>query len=169
MSNQDPMKILHVNVINESNNELPKYESIQAAGMDARANLQGIHIKQLYNAYRSGDDVVLCPGGRVLIPTGIHVKLLPGYELQVRPRSGLALKNGITVLNTPGTVDADYRGDIGVILINHGTENFTIHHGDRIAQFVVTEVKHVGWIPVDSFDDEFIDRNSEGFGTTGVK
>lgn len=100
------MKILHVEVVNNSNNELPKYETFDAAGMDARANINGVHIKHLYNAYRAGDDVVLLPGGRALIPTGIHVALPRGYELRVQPRSGLALKNGITVLNTPGCVDS---------------------------------------------------------------
>lgn len=100
------MTILHVEVVNNSNNELPKYETFDAAGMDARANISGIHIKHLYNAYRAGDDVVLLPGGRALIPTGLHVALPRGYELRVQPRSGLALKNGITVLNTPGCVDS---------------------------------------------------------------
>ena len=108
---------MKIRIINKSNNPLPKYETSQAAGMDVRAFL-------------SEGPVTLAPGKRVLIPTGLYIQLPDGYECQVRPRSGLAIKKGITVLNSPGTIDADYRGEIGIILINHGSETFTISSGD---------------------------------------
>lgn len=167
MNTNDPMHILHVRVVNTSNNPLPKYETFGAAGMDLRANLEGVTLKHLYGAYRAGDKVVITPGGRVLIPTGIHIKLHPGYEAQVRPRSGLALKHGISIVNSPGTIDSDYVGDIGVVLINQGSENFTVEHGDRIAQLVIAKHETVSWIEVDELEET--DRISDGFGTTGVQ
>lgn len=165
MDMNNPMHILHVRVVNKSDNPLPKYETTGAAGMDVRADIKGRTFKHLYNAYHTDDEVTILPGGRVLIPTGIHVQLPSGYELQVRPRSGLALKNGISIVNSPGTVDSDYTGDIGVILINHGTENFTVKHGDRIAQFVFAKYSTVSWSEVDELEET--ERNPEGFGTTG--
>ena len=117
-------EVLNIKIINSSTNPLPAYETALSAGMDVRAYLQ--------------QPLTIAPGERALIPTGLRVELPEGYEMQMRPRSGLALKRGITLLNSPGTIDADYRGDIGVILINHSSEPFTINNGDRIAQMVVT-------------------------------
>ncbi len=132
---------------------LPAYESAGAAGMDLRAALPG-------------GGITLAPrGGRALVPTGIAIALPPGYEAQVRPRSGLALKHGVTVLNTPGTVDADYRGEVGVILINHGTEPFAIAHGDRIAQLVLASVARGHWQERETLPETA--RGAGGFGSTG--
>lgn len=125
----DPIK---VRVINKSNNPLPKYETEESAGMDVRA-------------YLPGGPVALPPGGRALIPTGLYIQLPHGYECQVRPRGGLAIKQGVTILNTPGTIDADYRGEIGIIIINHSVETFTIESGMRIAQLVFKEYSQVAW------------------------
>ena len=134
---------------------LPEYATPQSAGMDLRAALEG--------------PVVLEPGARMLIPTGLHIELPPGYEAQVRPRSGLAYKHGLTVLNSPGTIDADYRGDIGVILINHGQAAFTIEPGERIAQLVVASYSKVEWAPVqDTAALAVSERGSGGFGHTGT-
>jgi dUTP pyrophosphatase len=130
---------------------LPSYATADSAGMDLIAAV--------------ADAVVLEPGGRALIPTGIAVALPPGFEAQVRPRSGLALKFGVTTLNAPGTIDADYRGEIGVILINHGREPVTISRGDRIAQLVVAPVTRVHWDERDSLDGTV--RGSGGFGSSG--
>lgn len=142
-----------VNVVNSSSNDLPEYSTLGSAGMDLRASLS--------------DSVVLNPGERKLIPTGLKLALPVGYELQVRPRSGLALKYGITVLNSPGTVDSDYRGDVGVILINLGSEPFTINHGDRIAQAVISKYEVIKWNLVESLDET--ERGSGGFGHSGVE
>lgn len=142
---------MRINIINKSNNVLPEYGTINAAGMDLRANI--------------GKDVILCPGGRTIIPTGLFIELPMGFEAQVRPRSGLAIKNGITVLNSPGTIDADYRGEIGVILINHSGVDFVIKHGDRIAQMVVAAHEKVEWNSVDELG--VTDRGDGGFGSTG--
>jgi len=132
---------------------LPSYETTGAAGMDLRAAL-------------GAAGMTLPPhGGRALVPTGIAIALPAGYEAQVRPRSGLALKQGITVLNSPGTVDADYRGEVGVILINHGAEAFRISHGDRIAQMVVAKVARGNWQERAVLADT--DRGAGGFGSTG--
>ena len=132
---------------------LPAYESASAAGMDLRA------------AVDDGAPMVLRPGARAAVPTGYAFALPAGYEGQVRPRSGLALKNGVTCLNTPGTIDADYRGEVKVILINHGEEDFTIRRGDRIAQLVVAPVVQATWLEVDSLDETA--RGAGGFGSTG--
>ena len=118
-----------VKIINNSHHPLPQYATVDSAGMDIRANLL--------------QPIVLAPLERVLVPTGIHIELPTGYECQLRPRSGLALKHGITLVNTPGTIDADYRGEIGVILINLSNKSFTINDGERICQMVVTEYSHV--------------------------
>lgn len=142
---------MKVQIVNKSKHELPKYATKLSAGMDLRANID--------------EPVVLQPGERRLIPTGIHIGLPQGYEAQVRPRSGLALKHGITCLNSPGTIDADYTGDVGVILINHGHEPFTINDGDRIAQMVIAKFKKAAWVEVDILQDT--ERGDGGFGHTG--
>lgn len=132
---------------------LPTYATEQAAGMDLCA--------------ANSQDIILQPGQRTLIPTGLSIALPPGYEAQIRPRSGLALKNGITVLNSPGTIDADYRGEVQIILANLGTESFTITRGMRIAQMVVAAYSRVTWQAVDQLDSTA--RGAGGFGSTGVK
>lgn len=132
--------------------KLPAYETGQSAGVDLRAAL--------------GDALELAPGERALIPTGLAIALPKGFEAQVRPRSGLAIKNGVTVLNTPGTVDADYRGEIGVILINLGQEPFLVERGMRIAQLVIAKHEQADWLIVEDLDET--ERGSGGFGSTGV-
>jgi dUTP pyrophosphatase len=134
---------------------LPSYESPGAAGMDLRA------------AVEAGSPVVLAPGERAAIPTGLAIALPEGYEGQVRPRSGLALKVGITTLNTPGTIDADYRGEVKVILINHGAEAVRIERGDRIAQLIIAPVVQALWSEVDGLDET--GRGAGGFGSTGAR
>lgn len=164
---------MNVNVIKSTLNELPRYETPESAGCDLRADLWKIKEKFLFNAeiVRNKELEIECieiaPGGRALIPTGLQIALPVGYEAHVRPRSGLALKNGITVLNSPGTIDSDYRGDVGVILINHGTEPFAVRQGDRIAQLVVCKVEQIVWNPVDSLDET--DRGAGGFGSTKIQ
>ena len=140
-----------IDIVNISDNELPKYETLLSAGMDLRAYLD--------------DPIVLKPFQRVLVKTGIFISLHPGYEAQVRPRSGLALKKGISVLNSPGTIDADYRGEIGVILINLSDLDFEINSGDRIAQMVIAKHETISWKVVDELDDSL--RGDKGFGSTG--
>tara|TARA_Y100001954_G_C15420368_1_gene411875 strand:+ start:164 stop:595 length:432 start_codon:yes stop_codon:yes gene_type:complete len=140
-----------IHIVNISNNELPKYETLLSAGMDLRAYLE--------------DPIVLKPLQRALVKTGLFISLKPGYEAQVRPRSGLALKKGISVLNSPGTIDADYRGEIGVILINLSDSDFKIDSGDRIAQMVIAKHQTVSWEAVDKLDDSL--RGDKGFGSTG--
>ena len=142
-----------IQIINKSNNELPEYATSQSAGMDLRANIE--------------KPIILSPLERRLIHTGLHIALPVGYEAQVRPRSGLALKHGITVLNTPGTIDADYRGDIGIILINLSNEAFEIKPGERIAQLVICSHEKSEWELVDTLDST--DRNDGGFGHSGTK
>jgi len=140
-----------VKVVNRSNNTLPVYETPGAAGLDIRCSV----------------DITLDPGARCLVPTGLHVQIPDGYEIQVRPRSGLALKHGVTVLNTPGTIDSDYRGELGVILINHGLRSVEFHAGDRIAQIVLAKVEQISWESVTVLDDTT--RGEGGFGSTGGK
>ena len=130
---------------------LPQFETTQSAGMDLRANIDA--------------PVVLQPGDRALIPTGIKMALPDGFEAQIRPRSGLAYKHGITVLNSPGTIDADYRGDVGVLLINHGREAFTVEDGMRVAQMVVAQYSQFEWESVEDLDETA--RGAGGFGSTG--
>lgn len=142
---------MKVAIINRSRHALPAYATAQSAGMDLRAHLDA--------------PLTLGVGQRALVPTGLSIALPVGYEAQVRPRSGLALKHGITCLNTPGTIDADYRGDIGVILINLGQEPFVIADGERIAQLVVARHEVVEWQPVEQLDDT--ERGAGGFGHTG--
>ncbi|WP_304139448.1 dUTP diphosphatase [Mesonia mobilis] len=141
-----------VKIINKSNHQLPAYETIASAGMDLRANLE--------------DKVVLSPLDRVIVKTGLFIELPVGYEAQVRPRSGLAAKKGITVLNAPGTIDADYRGEIGVILVNLSKEAFVINDGERIAQLVIAKHECAEWQEVEVLEES--DRGEGGFGSTGV-
>jgi len=141
-----------VKIINKSKNELPKYETLFSAGMDLRANLE--------------ESIVLKPFQRLVVKTGLFISLQEGYEAQIRPRSGLALKKGITVLNSPGTIDADYRGEIGVILINLSDSDFEINTGDRIAQMIIAKHETIEWEAVDKLDDSV--RGDKGFGSTGV-
>jgi len=132
---------------------LPAYETLGAAGMDVRA------------AVAEDEPIVLMPGRRAMVPTGLSVAIPQGYEIQMRPRSGLAAKHGITCLNSPGTIDSDYRGELKVILINHGEEAFTIARGERIGQMLLAPVTRLVWRQVDSLDET--DRGSGGFGSTG--
>ena len=141
-----------VKIINRSKNQLPKYETLFSAGMDLRANLE--------------EPILLKPFQRLVVKTGLFISLQQGYEAQIRPRSGLALKKGITVLNSPGTIDADYRGEIGVILINLSDSNFEINTGDRIAQMIIAKHETIEWEAVDKLDDSV--RGDKGFGSTGV-
>lgn len=145
------MPTIEIKIINKSSNPLPEYATTGSSGMDIRASLD---IPQ-----------TLQPLERTLIPTGLFIELPQGYEAQIRPRSGLAIKQGITCLNTPGTIDADYRGEIKVILINLSQEEQVIHHGDRIAQMVVQSVEQVQWKPVEEIADTV--RSAGGFGHTG--
>ena len=142
---------MKVKIVNKSSNEIPQYSTQHAAGMDLRANLT--------------EEIVLEPFDRCLIPTGLFIELPFGYEAQVRPRSGLAIKKGITVLNSPGTIDADYRGEIMVILINLSTEKFVVRHGERIAQIVVAAHETVNWEKVEFLEETT--RGEGGFGHTG--
>ena len=158
---------INVPVINNSKNPLPKYETTEAAGMDLRASLINLSPKFLFNAYIESGKVIIEPRGRALIPTDLHMSIPEGYELQIRPRSGLALKYGITVLNTPGTIDADYTGNIGIILINHGEKPFMVENGDRIAQGVFAKIVNAEFQLVNSL--EKTERGDGGFGHTDVK
>lgn len=142
-----------IKIINNSHHPLPSYATSMSAGMDLRANLQ--------------EPITLAPMQRVLVPTGLRIALPQGYEAQVRPRSGLALKKGVTVLNTPGTIDADYRGEIGIILINLSQEDFVIQDGERIAQMVIARHEQPQLIQVDVLDET--ERGEGGFGHSGVK
>lgn len=144
---------MKINIINKSQHALPSYETIASAGMDLRANIS--------------EPIVLEPLQRALIPTGLYMELPIGYEAQVRPRSGLALKKGITCLNSPGTVDADYRGEIGVILANLSNETFVVENGERIAQMVIAKHERAEWIEVEILSET--ERGAGGFGSTGVK
>ena len=146
------MERIKVKIINKSHHPLPAYETPESAGMDVRAFLE--------------KPVVLKPLERTLIPTGLYIQLPAGYECQIRPRSGLALRHGISIVNSPGTVDADYRGEIGIIVINLSNEPFTINDGERICQMVIKEYTHVQWEEVDRIDET--KRGSGAFGHTGV-
>ena len=142
-----------VKIINRSHHPMPQYSTASSAGMDLRAYVE--------------TPIVLKPMHRALVPTGIYIALPDGYEAQVRPRSGLALKHGVTVLNTPGTIDADYRGEVGVILMNLGQEDFVINDGERIAQMIVAKFEHADLLPVEFLDDT--ERGTGGFGHSGIK
>lgn len=142
---------MKIKIINTSNNALPEYKTPDAAGMDIRANVS--------------ETIILEPMERKLIPTGLYMEIPKGYEAQIRPRSGLALKNGITCLNSPGTIDADYRGEVGVILANLSTTAFEIKPGDRIAQMVIAQHASAEWIEVEELSST--ERGEGGFGSTG--
>lgn len=144
---------MKVKIVNSSDNPLPDYSTSSSAGMDLRANLE--------------QAVTLEPMERKLIPTGLFMELPEGFEAQIRPRSGLALKKGISVLNTPGTIDADYRGEIGIILVNLSDEAFVVEHGERICQMVVNKVESIKWDQVESLEES--ERGKGGFGHTGTK
>lgn len=161
---------MKINVINKGSNELPKYAKQGDSGMDLRANFSnGLNEDLMFGA--SFDDIrktlLVFSGGRCIIPTGLYTSFPPGYEIQIRPRSGTAIKHGIIVLNTPGTIDSCYRGEIGVILMNLSDEVFEIQQGDRIAQAVLAKVSLIEWNEVDSLDKT--DRGEGGFNSTGVK
>lgn len=143
--------MLRVKIVNKGFQQIPEYATPQSAGMDLRANIE--------------KSIILKPLERRLIPTGLHIALPVGYEAQVRPRSGLAIKHGITCLNTPGTIDADYRGDIGVILVNLSNEEFTINPGERIAQMIISKHETVEWDIVEELNET--ERGEGGFGSTG--
>lgn len=142
---------MKIKIVNRSRHSLPDYATIHSAGMDLRANLE--------------NPVVLKPLERSLIPTGIYIQLPNGYEAQIRPRSGLAIKHGISIVNAPGTIDADYRGEIKVILANLSNEDFTINDGERICQMIVAKHERVEWVEVDELDET--ERGDGGFGHTG--
>ena len=144
---------MKIKVINKSAHALPHYETIASAGMDLRANIT--------------ESIILKPLGRTIVKTGLFIELPIGFEAQVRPRSGLAAKKGITVLNPPGTVDADYRGEIGVILVNLSNDDFTIENGERVAQLVIAKHERAEWIQVEELSET--SRGEGGFGSTGVK
>ncbi len=143
---------MQVKIVNRSKHTLPEYATIHSAGMDLRANID--------------EEIILKPFERKLIPTGLFIELPVGYEAQIRPRSGLALKKGLTVLNTPGTIDADYRGEIGVILVNLSSQECTIEDGERICQMVIAAHSQAEWVEVDDLSET--DRGEGGFGHTGL-
>lgn len=168
---------MKVNVINISSNELPKYETPQSAGLDVRADFSRVSPENPIKLYGDGEIIFkgeghpkvllrLEPGSRALIPTGLFTAIPEGYEIQVRPRSGLALKKGLSLVNCVGTIDADYRNEIGIILINHGLETAWIEDGERIAQFILNKVERVDWNVVKSLDET---KRHGGFGHTGTK
>lgn len=144
---------MKIRIKNKSKHQLPSYATELSAGMDVRANLE--------------ETIVLKPFERALIPTGLYLAIPAGYEAQVRPRSGLALKHGITLLNSPGTIDADYRGEVGVIMANLSNEEFIVQDGERIAQLVIAKHEHISWLEVEVLDDTT--RGDGGFGHTGKK
>ncbi|MEN8125325.1 MAG: dUTP diphosphatase [Bacteroidota bacterium] len=143
---------MKVNIINKSKHQTPSYETLASAGMDLRANLE--------------NPITLKPLERTIIKTGLYIELPKGFEAQVRPRSGLAAKFGITVLNAPGTIDADYRGEIGVILVNVSNDDFTVNDGDRVAQMVIAKYEHIAWNEVSELNET--SRGAGGFGSTGI-
>lgn len=144
---------MEVKVINRSSNALPEYATAFAAGLDVRAN--------------NAEPIVLKPLERAMVPTGLFLEIPAGYEVQVRPRSGLAAKKGITVLNAPGTIDSDYRGEVCVILVNLSNTDFVVEHGERIAQLVLAKHERIDWVPVNELASS--ERGEGGFGSTGVK
>lgn len=151
--NKQHFEMIQVKVVNKGHQQLPAYATPQSAGMDLRANIEA--------------PITLRPMERRLIPTGLHIALPEGYEAQVRPRSGLALKHGLTVLNSPGTIDADYRGEVGVLLINLSQEDFVINDGERIAQMVIARHEQAAFVVVEELDQT--ERGEGGYGHTGVK
>ncbi|MFA6335790.1 MAG: dUTP diphosphatase [Bacteroidales bacterium] len=144
---------MEVKILNNSGFGLPKYETIHSAGMDLKANLK--------------ESITIQPMERVLVPTGLHIELPEGYEAQIRPRSGLAVKHGIGIVNSPGTIDADYRGEIKIILVNLSDRPFVLIPGERVAQMVVAKFERVDWIPADELSES--ERGDGGFGSTGKR
>lgn len=144
---------MNIKIVNKSTHPLPKYETFASAGMDLRANLD--------------TPITLKPLQRALVPTGIFIEIPVGFEAQVRPRSGLAIKKGVTVLNTPGTIDADFRGEVMVILVNLSSEDFVVNDGERVAQMIISKHEQAEWIEVDVLEES--DRGAGGFGHTGNK
>ncbi|HOB82874.1 MAG TPA: dUTP diphosphatase [Bacteroidales bacterium] len=144
---------MKIRIVNKSGHDLPEYSTIASAGMDVRANLE--------------KDVIISPGKRALIPTGLYLEIPVGYEAQIRPRSGLAINKGISILNSPGTIDSDYRGEVCIIMINLSEEDFVIRDGDRICQMVISKHERAEWIKVDVLEET--ERGSGGFGHTGKK
>ncbi len=144
---------MKIEIINKSHHPLPQYATALSAGMDLRANLT--------------ESIELPPLGRAMVPTGLYIALPEGYEAQIRPRSGLSIKHGVTVINTPGTIDADYRGEICVLMVNLSSETFVINDGERICQMVIAKHEHVEWTPVEILDET--ERGAGGFGHTGTK
>ena len=144
---------MNIKIVNKSQHACPEYATIQSAGLDLRANLS--------------EPILLKPLARKLVKTGLFIELPEGYEAQVRPRSGLAYKKGVTVLNSPGTIDADYRGEIGVILINLSEEEFVVENGERVAQMVIAKHEQANWIDAETLEPS--ERGAGGFGSTGVK
>jgi dUTP pyrophosphatase len=142
---------MKIRIVNKSRNELPEYSTGKSAGMDIRANID--------------DPITVRPLQRILIPTGLFMEVPEGYEAQVRPRSGLAVKHGITVLNSPGTIDSDYRGEVGIIIINLSDEDFVINSGDRICQMIIAKHEKIEWVKSDQLGET--ERNAGGFGHTG--
>ena len=145
--------MIDIKIINTSAHDLPSYQTALSAGMDLRAN--------------NPEPIQLCPLERTIIPTGIFIELPSGYEAQIRPRSGLAAKKGVSLVNSPGTIDADYRGEIGVILVNLSNDPFTVERGERIAQMVIAKHEQARWIEVDQLGES--ERGEKGFGSTGVR
>lgn len=144
--------MINLPVINKSNNPLPEYQTKQSAGVDLCAF--------------TSTDVILSPGDRVLIGTGLYIALPEGYEAQIRPRSGLALKHGITIINSPGTIDSDYRGELKIALINHSKEDYIVKNGDRIAQMVISKYEQISFTPTENLD--YTERGEGGYGHTGI-
>lgn len=144
---------MKIEIINKSHHPLPQYATALSAGMDLRANLT--------------ESIEFPPLGRAMVPTGLYIALPEGYEAQIRPRSGLSIKHGVTVINTPGTIDADYRGEICVLMVNLSSETFVINDGERICQMVIAKHEHVEWTPVEILDET--ERGAGGFGHTGTK
>ena len=144
---------MKIKIVNKSQHDSPEYATSQSAGLDLRANL--------------AEEIVLKPLARTLVKTGLFIELPEGYEAQVRPRSGLAYKKGITILNSPGTIDADYRGEIGVILVNLSEEEFIIENGERVAQLVIAKHEQIQWVEVENLEET--QRAEGGFGSTGIK
>jgi dUTP pyrophosphatase len=142
---------MKVKIVNKSRHELPKYETVSSAGMDLRANID--------------NDLIIKPLERIIVPTGLYIELPHGFEAQIRPRSGLALKKGITILNSPGTIDSDYRGEIGVILVNISNEDFIVKDGERICQMIISKFETINWQLVDILNES--NRGEGGFGHTG--
>lgn len=144
--------MIRVKIKTEEGVEIPKYETTGSAGMDIRAFMNS--------------PIIITPGERYLVPTGVSIKIPPGYEVQIRPRSGMALKKGVTVLNAPGTIDSDYTGKVGVILYNSGSYDFVVNSGDRIAQLILSEVPQIEWEEVNELEET--DRGTNGLGSTGI-